>query len=151
MTKTCTKCFKIKELELFSKASHHKYGRGSWCAECKNKRGREIHLENPQKSRDQKTAWRKKNPGYFLRKYWPGSTSEQAWINYQNLLINQNLRCDICKKHKDNCNTPLEVDHCHKTGKVRGLLCSGCNPAIGGLKDDFELCYAAGDYLKKHF
>lgn len=148
MTKSCTKCFVIKPLELFSKASHHKHGRGSWCIDCKNKRSKEIRLSNPQKDRDKKTAWRKKNPGYFLRKYWPGSSSQDAWENYQILLEKQGHSCAICKKHKDDFNTPLEVDHNHTTGAVRGLLCPNCNTGLGLLADSSEVCRAAAIYLE---
>lgn len=44
----------------------------------------------------------------------------------------------------------LCVDHCHKTGKVRGLLCRGCNVGIGNLGDDPELVLAAALYLESH-
>jgi hypothetical protein len=41
------------------------------------------------------------------------------------------------------------LDHCHKTGKLRGLLCSGCNLGVGIFKDDPALLYAAISYLEK--
>lgn len=44
----------------------------------------------------------------------------------------------------------LCVDHCHETGKVRGLLCHDCNTAIGKMKDDVQRLQLAIDYLKKH-
>jgi hypothetical protein len=42
------------------------------------------------------------------------------------------------------------VDHDHKTGIIRGLLCNGCNTAIGQLRDNPALCRAAADYLERH-
>ena len=53
----------------------------------------------------------------------------------------------ICKSppgHKS-----LHIDHDHKTGKVRGLLCHGCNTAIGLMKDDVNILTKAIEYLKK--
>jgi hypothetical protein len=61
-------------------------------------------------------------------------------LDYQDYLqIRQdcNNLCQICKKDR-----PLVVDHCHTTGKVRGLLCSQCNSGLGHIKDNV-------DYLKK--
>lgn len=44
----------------------------------------------------------------------------------------------------------LAVDHNHTTGKVRGLLCSNCNRALGHFKEDLDIIRAAVDYLKDH-
>lgn len=44
----------------------------------------------------------------------------------------------------------LAVDHDHKTGKIRGLLCEACNQGIGKLKDDPEILRKAADYLSRH-
>jgi hypothetical protein len=57
--------------------------------------------------------------------------------------------CAICGKYppKKKC---LCVDHNHKTGKVRGLLCNLCNAALGGFKDNIELLTAAIAYLHAH-
>ena len=43
----------------------------------------------------------------------------------------------------------LAVDHCHKTSKIRGLLCNNCNRAIGMLKDDPEILRKAASYLEE--
>lgn len=43
----------------------------------------------------------------------------------------------------------LHVDHCHQTGKIRGLLCQKCNMALGLLNDSVEILETAIRYLKK--
>ncbi len=43
----------------------------------------------------------------------------------------------------------LAVDHDHKTGRVRALLCSSCNMALGGFRDDPALCRRAAEYLEQ--
>lgn len=49
---------------------------------------------------------------------------------YRDLLINQYFKCKICDTKTYDCGR-LEVDHCHKTGKIRGLLCHQCNNELG--------------------
>lgn len=64
--------------------------------------------------------------------------------------------CAICKGVPDSKNaasgkvTDFSIDHCHKTGKVRGLLCNRCNRAIGMFADDPSLIRAAAAYLDIH-
>ena len=69
--------------------------------------------------------------------------------DYNLLLESQNYRCAICKStetgRKDT--EHFSVDHCHKTGKVRGLLCKPCNILLGESKDDPSILYRAADYL----
>jgi hypothetical protein len=64
---------------------------------------------------------------------------------YELLMKRQRGRCAICKKKPER--GMLHVDHCHKTGWVRGLLCNGCNSGIGHLRDDIRLTKAATAYL----
>lgn len=63
---------------------------------------------------------------------------------YVEMLRNQKELCKICGLYK-----PLHVDHCHKTKRVRGLLCGNCNRGLGSFKDDVELLKSAIIYLNK--
>ena len=76
-----------------------------------------------------------------LRKRY-GITNE----DFSLLLTKQNGVCAICKR-TDGTKKYLSVDHCHTTGKVRGLLCSGCNKGIGLLNDSCALLESAKEYL----
>ncbi|MEK6881108.1 MAG: endonuclease domain-containing protein [Nanoarchaeota archaeon] len=58
--------------------------------------------------------------------------------------LNKNNTCHICQR-----NTRLFLEHCHKTKRIRGLLCVKCNTAIAFLNDDENLLRRAIDYLKK--
>ncbi len=51
--------------------------------------------------------------------------------------------CVICLKAP-----AVHVDHCHKTGRVRGVLCFNCNSGLGLLRDDPDAMYRAADYLE---
>ena len=66
---------------------------------------------------------------------------------YNKLLVNQNESCAICHKHQDEFDRALAVDHDHKTGKVRGLLCASCNNGLGRFKDNKDLLSEAIKYL----
>jgi len=79
---------------------------------------------------------------YLINNY--GINSE----NYNNMFNNQGGCCKICKIHQSELKISLCVDHDHVTGKIRGLLCSACNRAIGLLKDDYKILENAFMYLK---
>lgn len=68
---------------------------------------------------------------------------------YHDLLTQQNNVCAICKNDKKHKND-WHVDHCHKTGKVRGVLCHHCNNALGQAKESIERLYLMIEYLKRH-
>lgn len=107
------------------------------CPECIRKRDREAQARrDPRKKRD----------AYLRQKY--GITLE----DYESLLSLQDNRCAICgsegTKTRKGTTFALAVDHCHKAGRVRGLLCQDCNSGIGSLKDDITLLQAAISYLK---
>jgi hypothetical protein len=93
---------------------------------------------------------RSANPDYFwnasLKKMY-GVTVE--WYNEQ--YEKQNGVCAICKRAETakirGKVVRLAVDHCHKTGKVRGLLCMQCNRGIGNLNHDARILQSALEYL----
>jgi hypothetical protein len=99
---------------------------------------------SPEK-RKHKTALQRNST--LKRKY--GITLEQ----YVDMFKAQGGMCAICRKPGFNGKYrqanwgPLNVDHCHKTGKVRGLLCSSCNFVIGLFDDDPKVFERAIDYL----
>ncbi len=73
--------------------------------------------------------------------------------DYESMLVGQGGVCAICKlppKGLRTCNKSLQVDHDHKTGKVRQLLCTNCNLGVGKFMDQPELLRKAAEYLEKH-
>lgn len=67
--------------------------------------------------------------------------------DYDEMLERQCGGCAICGTHDTAPYKHFGVDHDHATGAVRGLLCHGCNSALGRLHDEPELLRAAADYL----
>jgi len=122
--KICNKCGVKKSLEEFTRANWCKNGRRGECKACRNKVKqvpRDYHAERAR----------------ALRKaYWPDLTNDQAAVEYSKLLEKQSHACAICEIHQSKLNRPLFVDHCHNTGRIRGLLCRPCNLGIGFLDSD---------------
>ena len=67
--------------------------------------------------------------------------------NYDIMFKEQGGGCKICSKTPEENGRTLPVDHCHTTGKVRGLLCDLCNRSLGFFKDDIGLMLSAAFYL----
>lgn len=108
-TKKCITCKEEKDVDQFY-LNRRWNARMSYCKDCNRERVEEWHVKNPEK----------KNLYNVKRKY--GLSSE----DFQNLYETQDGKCALCDKEKK-----LVVDHCHGTGKVRGLLCIRCNTALG--------------------
>lgn len=68
--------------------------------------------------------------------------------NYDKMFENQNGVCAICGKINE-CGRRLAVDHCHKTGKIRGLLCIRCNIWLGKFENYCDLFKKFEKYLKR--
>lgn len=99
--------------------------------------------------RDRRTKMDKRS-GDGLRSYRMyyqyGLTLEQ----YDQMNKDQNGLCKLCNRESKNFwGTKLAVDHCHITGKVRGLLCDKCNKGLGQFEDNIEVLQKAIEYLKK--
>lgn len=65
--------------------------------------------------------------------------------DWNNMFVSQRGACAVCQAVCRLC-----VDHDHKTGKVRALLCHGCNTALGFLKESVATIRALADYLDQH-
>jgi hypothetical protein len=73
---------------------------------------------------------------------------------FKKMMEDQNGCCAICERPEramvNGKVKPLSVDHCHATGKVRGLLCSHCNHMLGHAEDKVEILAGGIDYIEKH-
>lgn len=98
-------------------------------------------------------AWRKLNP-HFEKARALRDSFGLSLEDYQRMHDAQGGRCAICDSPEGETRNGkvkmLAVDHCHKTGKIRGLLCSPCNQAIGKLRDDSAIMRRAADYIDRH-
>jgi hypothetical protein len=91
-----------------------------------------------------KARYRKNEHRRRLRRY--GLTEEQ----YQALLLKCAGRCVLCGLDFEVAKGIAAIDHCHKTGVVRGVLCGSCNMSLHKLEDDFTWAERAIAYLKSY-
>lgn len=121
--------------------------------EVRNAKLREKRRENPHPFREADRQRRLRDPQMPRRKRLKqhfGMTVEQ----YDEMLTCQGGRCAACGELPNSRlrgKTPisLAVDHCHATGRVRGLLCANCNAALGMVNDDPEKLEALMTYLER--
>jgi hypothetical protein len=107
----------------------------------------EFHSKNKifdENSYYNRGGWKKRRENSWRQRGMVGMTYDL----YEQMLIDQNNKCAICNlEHTDI--KKLHVDHCHNTGKVRGLLCSNCNNGMGKLGDSIERLELVINYLKQ--
>ena len=126
----CKKCSDNLPLYNFYFNKNGKYKKQNVCKKCMN-----IYDYKTDKNSKLKRAY--------------GITFDE----YEELLSKQNKKCAICGIDNNgkyrNKPRAFAVDHCHTTGKIRGLLCSDCNTGIGLLKDNINFLQSAINYLNK--
>ena len=113
---------------------------------------KEYRKKNTETLADRNKKWREENKEQDALVMLKARLKRKYNISieeYETLIESQNNSCKVCGTHaKNNLKGKLYIDHCHTTGKVRGLLCMKCNSALGLLNDDKELIQNLLDYLK---
>lgn len=140
--KNCPKCKRLLSEDHFHRDGKRSDGMQLWCKECglADKKYRYWH--------GRKDAVQRSARSTSLKKY---GLSLQA---YDDMFKRQNGVCLICGEPETQRSNPrgkvdsLRVDHCHKTRKVRGLLCSRCNFGIAQFHDDPVRLMRAAGYLE---
>ena len=132
-----------KQGHVLSETRVVRYDRSS-CGVCNSARVAKWHKAHPERRR---ATIKKHGHKYFLKAKY-GITPER----YCEMFEAQGGVCAICKRceRRRTSSTRLAVDHDHETGRVRGLLCTTCNTAIGMLDDNLDLVTALFAYLEGH-
>jgi len=131
MLKACKVCGVEKDISDF-------YTGRRDCKDCKNAAARKIRIDEPERY-----AKYKKRHNEYLKEKRYGISQDQ----FDKMLVDQNNMCKICgnefKIIKD-----AHIDHCHNRNIVRGILCNGCNIAIGQFYDNTDIMDNAIKYLQ---
>jgi hypothetical protein len=142
----------VSELILIEQEKQIKIDQGfKWCNSCKdwllNSEFGKAHSYCKQCYRDRSNSRYDldKQRSHLLKKKY-GITSDK----YNQMLSEQNHKCYICHIHEDKLDRSLAVDHCHTTGKVRGLLCGNCNRFLGQIDDNINTAERLLEYLNKY-
>lgn len=133
--RVCKKEKKATEFSLHNKKNRTK--RSPVCKLCLAEYAKDYRQKNVSQVRENERRSKMK------RLY--GVTPEE----YDAMLVAQGHRCGICKSTEPGVRIKyFSVDHCHTTGKVRGLLCEKCNRGVGHFSDNTEYLKRAIKYLK---
>ena len=135
-TRTCRKCHVSQDIEEFYWDGRGT-GRRVWsCKQCRR---------DEQRERNRRHAKRDPN-------YWRDRSLRHVYgitlADFDAMLARQGGVCAICGTDRPRGRAGrLHVDHCHDTGRVRGLLCHACNTGLGHFGDSLERLRAATTYL----
>lgn len=168
-TKECPVCLEVKLLEDFPRSRQPLSGIYPYCKSCATDRARKAWRA---KCGDPKTVEEKRNaPCKHCKRQLPyeayfknekrlsgrapvciecvrAKRFNTGWEAIEKIRSKQEGRCGCCKKK-----LPFDkeyIDHCHSTGKVRGILCRNCNTAIGFAKEDIKSLENMILYLIEH-
>lgn len=123
-TKICKRCGVSTPISQFRKDPRLLHGRRNICHQCRRDADNNRYGAN-------KAAGRLKQKKVNL-KHTYGISLEQ----FYSMCEAQEHRCKTCNAHQSELSQSLCVDHDHKTGKIRGLLCKPCNSALGFTKEN---------------
>lgn len=150
MEKICWSCSEKKNIDLFYKDKSRKDGHTALCKSCSSKRSDAYRKTERGKEtcRASSLRYSRTNKGKikqrsFNLRYNYGMSEH----DYMKMIEIQKNRCAICN---DEFTETPHVDHCHKTNKIRELLCGRCNKAIGYFRDNVDNLSNAIKYLNKH-
>ena len=150
--KVCRKCGKDKPRGEFTvRQSGPRIGHlSSYCKPC-----------NAEAASDAVANKHERDASLYRRVEWPSKLKRLYGItpdDYQRMLADQGGGCALCgttdpnagnRHYKRTVRDVFDVDHCHATGRVRGLLCTRCNRLVGLAKDSLETATRLVTYLQK--
>lgn len=151
--KTCTKCGEQKPLSEYHNSKKNKDKLNYWCKPCTKINKAEWYKSNINKVLIRSKQWALKNKEkrkLIARKSHLKIKYNMSLEDERKLINNQNNRCAICNNGIIVELNKFHIDHCHNSGKVRGILCNYCNTGLGMFQDSQEYLKSAVKYLKKH-
>lgn len=140
--KTCNRCDITKKENHFRADVRYNGGYIHQCKLCEGALRKDRYERDREKELTYSRERFKNLDKQTRKKYKLKHRYNLSLEQYEQMLIEQNYECKICRDTKNLC-----VDHCHTTNKIRGLLCSTCNKALGAFKDNINILNSAIKYL----
>lgn len=160
-TKQCSKCKCELEVSMFAPDKRNRSGLKSHCRKCVSDSARKRYWENPVFHRERTRRFIDKKRDIYnenrrnnrLKAYISESARKYGCSKEDIEKLLDIKECQICSASvafsSENRHLKPNIDHCHKTGVIRGILCGYCNNLIGRAKDDVDTLKAAIKYLEK--
>lgn len=170
--KVCPKCRQEKLLCEFFRDRTKSQGRAAYCKGCVRSYQREWEKKNPEKRREISKRYRERYPDRITetqrrcyskperkqkQRKWQRQNKDKVRIyqmkskfgltTEQAVELSKIDKCSACGGPPGKHN--LHVDHNHRTGEVRGMLCHGCNVSLGLLREDLERIRALANYIER--
>ena len=134
----CSTCKESKPVAEFNRNKARPSGYAAQCKICTTEYMKTYYPANKDRMNAQsRTSWMRRENGL---------TQEQ----YDAMLIEQEFGCAICGAPEPGGSGRFHVDHDHKTGQTRGLLCWNCNRGLGSFQDSQDILVLAALYLSRY-
>ena len=149
--KHCKKCNQTKSLDSFAKCSRLSDGKQSYCKSCLSLLNAEYRSKNKDKDKKRNAEYHKKEAEKVRDRHYKNRYGISYSV-FMDMYKDQEGCCKICNTSLtlgDRSKTCAVLDHCHTTGKVRGVLCTMCNTALGKFCDSITILQSAIDYLEE--
>lgn len=151
-TRVCKRCKRDLPISSFRIRTRKNPKPRSYCKGCESAEQSIRYQKMAPEERKRATRnWEKSNPEKFAlqlqRRRWAAIGIKPTDEMFRRGLIT--TKCEICGRGPRGRHKQLSIDHCHKTGKFRGFLCSCCNLMLGKLNDDPRLFDSAARYLRR--
>ncbi len=135
-TKRCSVCGQLRAVALFISDVRRKDGKDGTCRVCRNEKKKRRY------------AAQAETRAYFKRRHIR-RTYGLSVTEYDAMVAAQDGKCAVCLVTLS-LGKSTHVDHCHDTGKIRGVLCHGCNTCLGHAGDDPVRLRALAEYVERH-
>jgi hypothetical protein len=150
--------------DAFCNDKSRRTGKHPWCRDCRGRNSQDWYIQNKDKVVQQAKNWAQRNPEKRKRIYNRWRRKNMALMRQhvhqyrglktttaecEKLFLSQKGQCAICDTAWTPGSKMLSLDHDHKTGRIRGLLCDRCNLGLGKFRDDVSLLRRAIQYLEQ--
>lgn len=161
--KCCPKCKTLKPADAFGADKNRRDGKHPWCRPCARagRNASNLKPEVREKRRVYQREWARRDEVKARRSgqgnaerarvyKWRSKLRSKYGLTereYLALLNSQGGLCAACREQFPSSKL-THIDHCHRTGKVRGILCGHCNRALGGARDSVAILKSLAAYLE---